>query len=129
MKKLTRSRSNKIIFGVCGGIAEYLNIDATLIRVAWFLLTLPMLGSLGLAYLVCGFIIPEDDGFIYPEGNNSNPINNNNAPILFGIGLIVFGGYHLIKIIFPQILNFSRYWPILLIILGIYILISSKKDK
>ena len=128
MKKLTRSRSNKIIFGVCGGIAEYFNIDATLIRVAWFLLTIPMLNSLGLAYLVCGLIIPEDDGFIYPEGTNNNPTNNN-TPIFIGIGLIIFGGYYLIKTIFPQILNFSRYWPISLIILGLYILLSSKKDK
>ncbi len=37
MRKLYRSKTNRVIGGVCGGIAEYLNVDPTLIRVLWVL--------------------------------------------------------------------------------------------
>jgi phage shock protein C len=56
-KKLTKSGSNKVIAGVCGGLAEYFNIDATLVRLGWVLFAL--LGGSGiLAYLICALIIP-----------------------------------------------------------------------
>ena len=56
-KKLYRSRTNKTIAGVCGGLAEYLNIDPTIIRVIWALVALSGAGLI--AYLVCALIIPE----------------------------------------------------------------------
>ena len=56
-KKLYRSRTNKTIAGVCGGLAEYLNIDPTIIRVIWALVALSGAGVL--AYLICALIIPE----------------------------------------------------------------------
>lgn len=64
-KKLYRSRTDVKISGVCGGIAEYLGIDSTIVRVLWVLgsfMTALMLGLL--LYVVCVFIIPEDTGFI-----------------------------------------------------------------
>lgn len=51
-KKLYRSPENKVIAGVCGGIAEYFDIDPTLVRLAWVLFCV-------LAYLVAALIIPE----------------------------------------------------------------------
>ena len=56
-KKLYRSTTNKTIAGVCGGLAEYLNIDPTIIRVIWALIALSGAGLI--AYLVCALIIPE----------------------------------------------------------------------
>ena len=56
-KKLYRSTANKTIAGVCGGLAEYLNIDATIVRVIWALVGLSGAGLL--AYLICALIIPE----------------------------------------------------------------------
>jgi phage shock protein C len=129
MKKLKRSRGNRLIFGVCGGIAEYFNIDATIVRVAWFLLALPSFGTLGLAYLVCGFIIPEDDGFIHPDDQKNYNTMNEKSPLLIGLGLIVVGAYLLSKMFFPQIMDIYEFWPVLLIVLGIYILINQNKDK
>ena len=56
-KKLYRNTQNKMLAGVCSGLAEYLNIDPTVIRVIWALIAL---GGAGLvAYLVCALIIPE----------------------------------------------------------------------
>ena len=56
MKKLYRSNDRKIA-GVCGGLAEYINIDPTDIRVIWALIGLPGAGVV--AYLVCALNIPE----------------------------------------------------------------------
>ena len=56
-KKLYRSTSNKMIAGVCSGLAEYINIDPTIVRLIWALIALSGAGVL--AYLVAAIIIPE----------------------------------------------------------------------
>ncbi len=58
-RKLYRSNKDKMICGVCGGLGEYLNVDPTLIRLAWVLLTC-WAGMSILAYLVAAVIIPLD---------------------------------------------------------------------
>lgn len=61
-KKLMRSATDKMICGVCGGIGEYLNIDPTLIRILWALLSLGSCGSALLIYIIAAVIMPEDNG-------------------------------------------------------------------
>ncbi|MGV9168318.1 MAG: PspC domain-containing protein [Promethearchaeia archaeon] len=56
-KKLYRSREDKVIGGVCGGIAEYTGIDATIIRVLWVLLTLGYGAGL-IIYIILMIVIP-----------------------------------------------------------------------
>jgi len=58
MKKLTKSRSNRMICGVCGGLSEYLNIDATVIRIALVLLAFTATGII--AYIVAAIIMPDE---------------------------------------------------------------------
>ncbi len=59
-KKLYRSRFNKKICGVCGGIAEYFGIDPTVVRVIWVILTfLPVLPMI-IIYIILAFVIPEN---------------------------------------------------------------------
>lgn len=58
MKRLTKSNDRKI-FGVCGGIAEYLNVDPVVIRLIWVLFVL-CAGTGVLAYLIAAIIIPEE---------------------------------------------------------------------
>jgi phage shock protein PspC (stress-responsive transcriptional regulator) len=57
--KLYRSRDNKVLFGICGGIGKYYNTDPTIIRILWILITL-IWGAGLLAYLIALFIIPEE---------------------------------------------------------------------
>ena len=58
VKKLTKSRGQKIA-GVCGGIAEYFNLDPTLIRIGWVFLSIFSAAFPGiLAYIVCAVIMP-----------------------------------------------------------------------
>ena len=64
MKKLYRSKTNCMIAGVCGGVAEYLNVDPTVIRVVWAIASLFAFVGV-VAYIACALIIPEKpDGTI-----------------------------------------------------------------
>ena len=56
-KQLFRSRANKTIAGVCGGLGEYLNMDPTIVRVLWVLLS--FWGPGLIAYILMACIIPE----------------------------------------------------------------------
>ena len=56
-KKLYRNTGNKMIAGVCSGLAEYLNIDPTIVRLIWALVGLSGAGIV--AYLIAALIIPE----------------------------------------------------------------------
>ena len=56
-KKLYRNTNNKMIAGVCSGLAEYVNVDPTIVRLIWALVGLSGAGLV--AYLICALIIPE----------------------------------------------------------------------
>ena len=58
MKKLYRSKTDKKICGVCGGLGEYFNVDSTIIRLAAVLLIFMEVGIL--AYIIAAIIIPEE---------------------------------------------------------------------
>ena len=56
-KKLYKSNTNKMLEGVCGGIAEYFGVDPTIVRLAWVVFC--ALGGSGiLAYIIAAIIIP-----------------------------------------------------------------------
>ncbi|MEZ4869597.1 MAG: PspC domain-containing protein [Caldilineaceae bacterium] len=59
--ELRRSLTDKVIGGVCGGLARYFHIDASLLRVGWALLIL-LAGTGGIAYLIMWGILPDDAG-------------------------------------------------------------------
>ncbi len=61
MKKLYRSENDRRLAGVCGGIAEYLGIDSTIVRLIWVVAVL-CFGTGLLAYLIAALIIP-----MYPK--------------------------------------------------------------
>ena len=62
-KKLYRSRREKKLAGVCGGLATYLNVDVSVIRLIWVLAVL-FAGCGLLAYIVCALVIPEEPDYI-----------------------------------------------------------------
>lgn len=62
-KKLYRSTQNKVLAGICGGLAEYFDVDPTVVRLLWILFS--CLGGSGvIAYIICLFVIPQDDRVI-----------------------------------------------------------------
>ena len=60
IKRLYRSRRDKVIGGVCGGIARYLDVDPVVVRLVWAIGTLISMGAGLLAYLIAWIIVPEE---------------------------------------------------------------------
>jgi phage shock protein C len=63
--KLTRSASDKMLFGVCGGLSNYFGIDVTVIRIGLVLTTFFAFGSLFIAYIIAGLVIPVEEDTYY----------------------------------------------------------------
>ncbi|MCL2500576.1 MAG: PspC domain-containing protein [Defluviitaleaceae bacterium] len=61
-KRLYKSRTDRKVSGVCAGIAEYIGIDPTLIRLAWIIFMF-MGGSGIIAYIVAAIVIPDNPGY------------------------------------------------------------------
>ena len=63
-KKLVRSKANRMLCGVCGGIGEYLNVDPTSVKLIWLLCSVAS-GETGLlGYIVAAIVIPEDNDIV-----------------------------------------------------------------
>lgn len=104
-KKLYRSRKEKMIAGVCGGLAEYFNIDVTLVRIVVAILAVASFGTFLLAYILCVVIIPERTGEYvdpatgepvdYEKKNNMTPEEptdrDRKVKQYLGLGLIILG--------------------------------------
>lgn len=62
MKQLLRSRRDRVLAGVCGGIGEYFEIDSNVVRLVWILISLAGVVPGVLLYLLAWAVLPEDDG-------------------------------------------------------------------
>lgn len=71
-RRLERSRTNKVVAGVCGGVAEYLNMDPTLVRILTVVITL-FTGVPIIAYLVALVIMPEAPAGPVPPASVDGP--------------------------------------------------------
>ena len=117
--KLYRSKSDKMVFGVCGGIAEYLRVDSTLIRIITILLFFTGVWIFGF-YIILGIIIPEN-----PSQKKVKSIKIKKDSKMLGFGLIIIG---IILFINSYInINWFQVWPILLILLGVFLLWQNQK--
>ena len=61
MQRLYRSKKERILGGVCAGLGEHLNVDPTVIRLVWAVVTLLSFGTGIIIYILAWIIIPEDD--------------------------------------------------------------------
>ncbi len=141
--QLTRSESNKMIAGVCGGLAEYLNLDPVLVRLAFVVLGLAS-GMGFLIYLILAIITPTESQVgvkpaAYVERNLqqlgdsfSHSIeqarNNHSAPMVAAGTLIMLGLYFLLQNFGLQI-NLGLFWPVVIIGLGVWLLLRRRSNK
>lgn len=154
-KRLYRASEEKsMIGGVCAGIAEYFDIDPTLVRLAFLFIVLARGAGL-LAYIIAWVVIPQKPAHIKEESTNEsdfekkeeteNKENNKDKKEdekktkkdsskkrkstenskLLGVILIAMGGIFLVDIWVPHF-YWGRIWPILIIGLGLGILIKDK---
>jgi len=141
-KKLYRSTKDKMLGGVAGGIADYFDIDSTLIRVL-FILVVFFGGSGIIAYIILWIVVPEQP-YAIPDFNSfSSERNENlnktsdtfnqpqeqsrdNRSLWGGLILVTMGVLFLLDNYIPRF-NFSDYWPLILIGVGVGLLINAKK--
>lgn len=78
MKKLYRSRQDKKLMGLCGGVAQLLNVDPTLVRVLFIVAVIFSSGSLIVIYILAGLVVPKEpplyspySGYNYGNGYGS----------------------------------------------------------
>lgn len=125
-RHLYRSKSNRFIAGVCGGIADYFQTDANIVRIIFIILSFT--GGVGIILYIAGLIIlPEN-----LDENEVAPRKVSNS-LIFGFILIAVGGFLLLREIgmfhYFQVFDFSllTVWGIILIAAGIFLLFQSKK--
>ena len=134
MKRIIRSRKDRIISGVCGGFAEYFGLDSSLIRLAWIFFTL-FGGSGILAYLLAMIVIPDELSVPYYERNNVTP-EKNDKTILWG-ALLIFVGL-ILFFMHNDLLNmiWRRFWDssinlflaIAILGFGVYLLYTKRSE-
>lgn len=136
-KKLYRSRSDRMIAGVCGGVADYFDVDSSLIRLA--VLFIFLFQGVGLiAYLIAWLIISEEpvrneyklseDYYVEVQEEKPRVNNNNNRRKLFAVIMILIGLTFLIDIWIPR-LYWEKFWPLMLIAFGVLMLKGDNNDK
>ena len=77
-QRLHRSRDDRLLFGVAGGLAEFLDVDPVLVRVGWILLTLATVGIAVLAYIVLAVITPNGR---QPASGEVGKVNDSSSDI------------------------------------------------
>jgi len=147
-RQLHRSKTNKVIAGVCGGLGEYFGIEPTLIRLIWAVICLPFIPAL-IAYIVAAIVIPEGTGAGTAGSTRQPPQNadefsnwdeeaakwkepavewkdptrtgSDRTGVFIGGILIVLGGAFLAKEFFHWF-NFRYFWPLVFIGIGALII-------
>ena len=136
-RRLYKSRRNRMIDGICGGIAEYFEADPTLVRILWVLITL--LGGSGFILYIVAMIImpvnPEHNGFAQTATSPLSPPSSDRKRF-WGIVLIILGAFILVTNLglFAAFHWWHFSWdvifPITLIILGLwFIYVYARKPQ
>jgi phage shock protein C len=146
-KKLYRSVTDKMLAGVCGGLAEYFAVDPVIVRLVFVLAVIFGAGSGILAYIILWVIVPQRPFIITPfnqeqpksestestDGKKSENVqfdmnafnNKSNTSIYAGAFLIFLGGIFLLDNFVPRF-HFGDFWPLILIGIGLAIIMNAK---
>ncbi|NOX87216.1 MAG: PspC domain-containing protein [Chlorobi bacterium] len=134
--RLYRSNTDKIIGGVAGGLADYFNLDAVVIRILFVLLAIFGGGGV-LIYIILWIAIPAQVAS-YPglkteekvADDPAVPSRKTNTSLIAGILLIVFGALILVDRLMP-FYSLTNLWPLLLVLAGLLLLVPeiSKTSK
>lgn len=150
-RKMKRSKRDKVIAGVCGGLSEFFDIDVTIIRLGFVFATL--FGGIGPGiYIVLLFIMPEGEGYspnnFFDEDNDTysddqydsdkdfthvmgddmdyDEKDSKKSSTFVGVCLILFGFMLLLKQFIPKI-SFVQLLPVLLVLIGLIIVFRDRR--
>ena len=128
-RKLSRNTMNKVIGGVCSGLAEFFGLDVALVRIAFVIAF--MFASFGFwLYIILWIVLPVDGQ--QATANSQQPTANSQAPeskvksVLAGSFVILIGLLFLINNFIP--INWVwKLWPLILVAIGVVMIITSSK--
>jgi phage shock protein C len=135
-KTLTRSTEERMLGGVCGGLAEYMSVDPVLVRLAFVALGL-VYGFGVLIYLVMWIVVPDESGDqllneevvranLEDMGNQARRLGSSPTAVpLIGIILVGLGALALVRNLVPGF-QFRFALPLLLILVGGYLLLRRR---
>ena len=151
-RRLYRSRTDTILGGVAAGLADYLNADPALVRIAWAILV-PLTGGVALlAYIVAWIAVPEAPGAdgpaaaepvtdpvtgetIAPAVSASTPSravtarnDDGRAGVVVGAGLVLIGLWFLLREYLPDF-DWNLVWPLIIVGIGAVIVVASMRRR
>ena len=126
VRRLYRSRTNRVLAGVCGGIAEHYGSDPTAVRLAAVVLgvftgIVPMV----VAYIVAAIVVPEPDGG--PADNPTTYVAPAQTALILGALLIVVGIAGLANVWLR--IDWDQIWPLALVGLGAVVVVGSRRSR
>ena len=147
--RLYRSRKDRVIWGVAGGLAEYLGIDPVLVRIAFVLLAFAY-GVTIIAYIIMAIAVPNETELVArdvsgeelrPEAEKApvEPVGGEHSErdeelykrrrYVLGGGLVIVGAIVLASNLSPWFWRWDQYWPVLIIVAGVAILAAGMNRR
>jgi len=140
-RRLTRSR-DAMVGGVAAGVANWINADPALVRIAWALLVPLTAGGALLAYIVAWIVVPEEpkhpeaaigadtrtQGDSAPVADEPRREDDGRTALLVGGALVAIGLWFLVREFLPRI-DWSFVWPLILVGIGVLILLGSARRR
>lgn len=145
IKRLYRSKKDRMIAGVCGGLAEYFEVDPVLVRVLFALAG--FMGGIGvILYILLAVVTPEEGTTAQSMRdsvsgeNGSGPAVIEEPPLqlptevkdkrwLFGVAVVLLGVIMLVNNLAPvNWIGQQFFWPVVVIVFGIYIFVMYRKE-
>lgn len=140
--RLYRSRGDRMLFGVAGGLGRYLNVDSTIVRLVWVLLFFAA-GTGILLYIIAAILIPEEPEGMPAAAASGDPAaaggpggdvpptaprRDGSGAILIGLVLVLVGGWLLLERFLPDI-DGRVVWPAILLVVGLALVLGSMRAR
>lgn len=132
-RRLHRSRDDRVIAGVCGGLGDYFRIDAALVRIGFVLLVFA--GGLGILAYVLGWIFISEE----PDWSRGDPestfdravaaagVEPRSGAVVLGLVFVGLGVLFLLDVAWPDFLSWRYAWPVALIAVGAAIVLRARR--
>lgn len=144
--RLYRSRHDRMLFGVAGGMARSFNVDPAVVRLVWVLLVLAV-GAGVLLYIAAAIVIPEEPTGAFNPSNGGSGAASGSAPdrpawsagagstirdngggaIVLGLILVVVGGWFLLDRFID--IDGRLFWPAAILVVGLVLVLGSLRGR